>query len=320
VQPAWLDEAKAWITAQLDRLGTSLTGEIEQPHVRWWSTVLRVPTSDGPFYFKAVAATWTFEPALTAMLARLVPHRVPEVLAVDDQRAWFLMRDGGTRLRELMESAADLHRWQELLPLYAELQIELAPHADRLLAIGVPDERLRVLPEHLRRLLDDRPDGLTVEEYERLLASVGDVEALCNELVEYGLAETIQHDDLHDGQIFVQDGRYLFFDWGDSCVSHPFHSLVVILRAIAWKLDLEPGGAELQRLRKAYLEPFGSPDDLVAAAELAYRTGTIARALARHRYVSAREGPIDEEDAGAVAYGLKLFLAGGPIGSWVEPS
>jgi hypothetical protein len=55
----------------------------------------------------------------------------------------------------------------------------------------------------------------------------------------------------------VSDGRYLFFDWGDSCVSHPFHSLTVALRAIAWKLNLPPGGTELQRLRDAYLEPFG---------------------------------------------------------------
>jgi Ser/Thr protein kinase RdoA (MazF antagonist) len=25
---------------------------------------------------------------------------------------------------------------------------------------------------------------------------------------------TLQHDDLHDGNVFVRDGRYLFFDWG----------------------------------------------------------------------------------------------------------
>jgi hypothetical protein len=316
VQRNWLDQAKAWITAQLDPLGASLTGEIEQPHVRWWSTVLRVPTSAGTLYFKAVAPVWAFEPRLNAMLARVVPDRVPEIVAFDDERGWFLMRDAGTRLRELIKSNADLYRWEELLPLYAELQIELAPYALELVALGVPDERLSVLPGHFRQLLDDRPEGLTAEEHERLLESAPEVEALCRELDSYGFPETIQHDDLHDGQIFVREGRYLFFDWGDSCVSHPFHSLVVILRAIAWKLDLEPGGLEVQRLRNAYLEPFGPRKDLVSAAELAYRTGTIARAIAHHRYVSARPDPLDEEDRTNAAYGLKLFLAGGPLGAW----
>ena len=52
----------------------------------------------------------------------------------------------------------------------------------------------------------------------------------CELLAAFGIPETIQHDDLHDGNVFVRDGRNLFFDWGDSCVSHPFHTLVVTLR------------------------------------------------------------------------------------------
>jgi Phosphotransferase enzyme family len=308
----WLAEAHAWIHAH-----AAVTGEIDQPHVRWWSTVLRVPTPDGALYFKAVAPVHRFEAPLTAFLAGLDRGHVPDVVAVDEERGWMLMRDGGVRLRELVNSPSDLHHWERLLPEYAGLQIETAPHAETLLALGVPDERLSVLPRHLRELLAARPSGLTPEEYEQLLEDVPRVEVLCRELAAFGVPETIQHDDLHDGQVFVRDGRYLFFDWGDSCVSHPFHSLTVILRAIAWKLELEPGGRELLRLRDAYLEPFGH---LTQAAELAYRTGTIARALAWHRMVAQRPPElVDEDDDSAAAYGLKLFLAGGPIGTWREP-
>ena len=35
----------------------------------------------------------------------------------------------------------------------------------------------------------------------------------------YGIAETIQHDDLNDGAVYVRDGRYVILDWGDACVS-----------------------------------------------------------------------------------------------------
>ena len=61
------------------------------------------------------------------------------------------MRDGGERLRELVHSAGRPRRWEELLPEYAELQLALAPHVDELLAAGVPDERLAVLPGQLER-------------------------------------------------------------------------------------------------------------------------------------------------------------------------
>jgi hypothetical protein len=38
---------------------------------------------------------------------------------------------------------------------------------------------------------------------------------MCRQLSAVAIPETVQHDDLHDGQVFVRDGRYLFFDWGD---------------------------------------------------------------------------------------------------------
>ena len=324
-RPEWLAETRAWIRERLAGLGIEEAGELEQPHVRWWSTVLRVPTSDGDFYFKALSPLHLFEAALTEALARWTPDRVTELVAVDEGRGWMLMRDGGTRFREVLRGTADLRHWERVLPLYAQLQIDVAPHREELLALGVPDQRLYRLPGDFERLLDERDllltgeEALTADEHERLRALVPDVAAMCERLAAAGLPETLQHDDFHDGNVFVQDGSYRVFDWGDSCVSHPFHTLVVTLRSIAHRLDLEPGAPELVRLRDAYLEPwapFADADSLGVAFEIAYRTGTIARAVAWHRFVSAREDASSEEDASSVPYGLRLFLEGGPIGSW----
>jgi len=311
-QPDWLAQATAWIRERVD-----VTGAIEQPHVRWWSTVLRVPTPDGDLFFKAVAPVHRFEAALTARLAELQPGRVTEVVAVDPGRGWFLMRDAGTRLRELLETKADLHHWERVLPEYARLQLEVAPHTDELLALGVPDERLAVLPRLFQELLATRPPGLTEDEYRQAVEAVPRFEEMRQALAEDGLAETIQHDDLHDGQVFVRDGRYLVFDWGDSCISHPLLSLTVNLRSVAWRLDLEPGGPELRRLRAAYLEPFGRGPEI---ADVAYWAGTIARAIAWKRLVDPREPEfVSESDLEGPAYGIRVFLAGGPIGTWREP-
>jgi hypothetical protein len=304
--PGWLAEAGAWIRERAE-----VTGELDQFHVRWWSTVIRVPTQGEDLYFKAVANGFRFEPPLTAKLFELAPDRVTTVVEVDVEQGWMLMRDAGRRLREVVLNPADLHHWELALPRYAELQLMAAPLADQLLALGVPDARLSVLPDQLRTLLAEPVRGLPPEEHERLLAALPEFEAMCGKLAGYGIPETVQHDDLHDGQVFVRNGRYLFFDWGDSCISHPFHSLTVTLRAAAAKFDLEPGGQELQRLRDAYLEPFG---DFRDAADLAYRTGTVGRALAWDRFVRGGFPHTEPEDDLATAYGLKLFLANGPIG------
>jgi hypothetical protein len=324
-RPEWLAEAQSWIGERLAPRGIEQAGAIEQPHVRWWSTVLRVSTTDGDLYFKALSPAHVFEAGLTEALARWALDRGPQLLAVDTERGWMLMRDAGARLREVLRSPADLARWQRVLPLYAELQRDLARHRDELLGLGVPDRRIATLPANFERLLDESElllsgeEALTTAEHERLRALAPDVARMCEQLAAGGLPETLQHDDLHDGNVFLRDSRYRVLDWGDSCVSHPFHTMVVTLRSVAHRFDLEPGGPELVRLRDAYLEPWTGLADrrsLLDAFEVAYRTGTIARALAWHRYVSAREDGAGGDDAASVPYGLRLFLQGGPIGSW----
>ena len=71
-------------------------------------------------------------------------------------------------------------------------------------------------------------------------------------------------------------------------------------------------------MRDAYLEPFaayGSRAELLDAFAIAYRLGTIARALWWYRAVQAFP-EIEPEESDSVPYGLKLFLEHGPIGTW----
>lgn len=316
--PSFLASAHEWVRSHV-----TVTEAIEQTHVQWWSTVLRVPTSEAPVWFKAVADGAGYEPRLTELLAGLKPHDVPALIAIDTERGWMLMRDGGVRLRD---RGRELDAWETILPAYAELQLATASEVGELLGEGVPDERLDGLVDRLTQLLDDEaflmldePDGLTSAERERLVTQIPDVDVLCHELAGLGIPATIQHDDLHDGNVLVRDDHFRVFDWGDACVSHPLHSLTVLLRATAWKLDLEPGGPELQRMRDAYLEPFtafGTRQELVEAAELAYRTGTIARSLAWYRALATLPPDARAEDLDSTPYGMQRFLERGPIGTW----
>jgi hypothetical protein len=298
---------------QLETVGLEVAGEIEQPHVRPWSTVLRAPTASGPVWFKANVPGLAHEAAVVQTLAARRPDLLPALLAVDLERGWMLQGDGGTRLREIVEGNGDLGVWEQILPLYAELQIDAAADRERLLAAGAPDRRLAVLPGQFEELLaaGQELQSLTADELHRLRDLVPQIETECLELEAHGLPETIQHDDLHDGQVFVQDGRYLFFDWGDACVSHPFHTLVVTLAVLAHRLELEHDAPELGRFRDAYLEPwtrFRPRSELEEAYPLAYRLGVLCRGLTWAMIVGAIPRPLREDEADAVPERMRMLL------------
>ncbi|HEX5860271.1 MAG TPA: phosphotransferase [Nocardioides sp.] len=274
--PAWLAEAHAWIEGRTGHLGLTRAGEIEQPHVYPWSTVLRVPTTRGDLWFKANSAELRHEASLVTLVAERVPERVPPLLASDLERGWMLMPDAGQRLREVIAVERNLHRWLDVLEATAEIQLAMEPDVDALLAAGVPDMRLATLPDRYAQLMD------TLQAEARFRAAHAQVVELCEELAAFGVTETLQHDDLHDGQVFLRNGTHLIMDWGDACISHPFFTLSVALEgAIAWGVDDVESSEDIEPYRRAYLAPYAKryDVDLVSASTVAMRLGWVCRAV-----------------------------------------
>jgi hypothetical protein len=261
-----------WIRAR-----TEPTASIETARERPWSTVLRVPLAEGVVWFKACAPVQGFEPRLTAELASRWPDRVAEVLAYDEERAWLLLADAGATLADVGDRPEP---WLPALPLYAQLQAGEAEHADDHVGYGVPDLRVTMLPGRYEELV--RAD-LPVEpaEVEVLRRFAGRFAELCDELAVYDLPATIQHDDLHTGNLYGEDARPRVLDWGDSSIAHPFFSLVVTFRFLEELGGLSPDDPWFGRLRDAYLEPWGK--GFTDAFALALRLGMFAHAIAWKR-------------------------------------
>jgi Phosphotransferase enzyme family len=277
------------------RSHAGVVGAIERPHPFPWSTVLRVPTRDGVLWFKENIPPLAFEAAVVQLLARRRPDLVVELVAIDREHGWLLMRDAGTRLRDLPSTERD---WEELLPLYAQLQLDVASDVDALVAAGCPDRRLRLLPAQFAQLIEDEADALTTRERALLRAHVPDVEAATAMLAELDVPETIQHDDFHEGNVFVRDGRFRVLDWGDACVSHPFATLRIPFEGIAEDTDWDLG-----RLRDAYLEPFSALaplPELRSAVAAANIVAGATRALKWAPIVAVLERPHRWEDVVAV--------------------
>src|SRR5258708_32431388 len=311
----WYAGATAWIQEQLRVYGYDLRAPIEQIHVRVWSCVLRVPTMTGDLYFKAASPAFAYEPVLTAGLAQLWPAHLPGVLAVDALRHWMLMEDAGTTLRR-SEQARDLSAWAGLLDLFARMQIDSAAHQEQLLALGCPDRRLESLPALFDALLHDRPalligqkEGLNEEEYAKLRDMGQEIKALCPKRAGYGRPEARHHDDFHDGNIMLKEGRYLFFDWAECALAHPFYSLIIVLRFA--KHVLKCNEDDLARLRDAYLAPwtiYAPMAALLPPFELGQRLGLLFRALTWHPTLSSLEESERWAYASSVPWNLRSFL------------
>src|SRR5439155_15736889 len=154
-------------------------------------------------WFKACAPVQAFEPRLTAGLARRWPDRVAEVLGHDEARTWLLLADAGTPLGE---SGNTPENWLTALPRYAELQRGEVAHAAEHLAHGVPDLRLSTLPARYADLLRHELP-IAAGEIDRLRAFAPRFAELCAELAAHGVAETVQHDDLHMANVYACAAR-----------------------------------------------------------------------------------------------------------------
>ena len=318
--PTWQKQAHEWIRAEAQHQAIQLIGEIEQNHAYPWSTVMRAPTQAGTVFFKATAAETIYESALTQKLADWYPDCMPELLAVDTTRGWMLMRDGGEQLRASIRPTQDIKPWEPVITRYAELQIGLTKHISEILALGIPDHRPAALPALYEKLLADEASlmidqekGLTSAEFQQLQKLTPRFKQICADLIAFGIPDSLNHGDFHDGNVLLKNGRLTFFDWGDASVTQPLVSLRTFFVSIeiALKLDDYSFTPEMSQLLKRYLEAwqaYGSKEALLSAYQLSKPVASIAKALAWHQTISRLEGSLRAEYAWIVPEVLREFL------------
>ncbi|MFB7013541.1 MULTISPECIES: aminoglycoside phosphotransferase family protein [unclassified Streptomyces] len=302
-QNEWRDDALGWAERELAAHGLHETGQ-RKVRLRPWSVLVRMPVKEhDAVWFKANPPASAFEAGLTEALARWVPEHVLKPLAVDADRGWSLFPDGGPLFRDVLNrGSAGPRAWEDLLRQYADMQRALCPYAEKIEMLGVPNARLTVLPDVFDKIVDENTvlgltDRRALHELRPRLVD------WCAELAGVGIADSLDHSDLHDGQLFAPEpGRFTFFDWGDAAVSHPFCSLLVPARRACERY----GPQVLPRLRDAYLEPWTraglTTAELRRAVSLAWRLGAIGRACSWGRLFPGTSDSVsaagDAESAG----------------------
>lgn len=315
--PGWFEEATAWIDAQLSTHGLYALSPVEIVRLRPWSALAQVSTNNGIAYFKAPAPPY-YEVGLTQALSIWRPDCTVQLLGVDLDRGWLLSADAGPTLDDASPSTDQLAHWPKLLSLCVELQLEMAAHVPELLAMGVFDRRLAQFPRLYNELMDGHENlriglepGVTLAEYTRLRELRPWVADACAQLASVGLPETLVHEEVHSSNVLLNGDRFIFIDWSEAIVGHPFFMLLVTIRATSARLELAEDGSEMIRLRDAYLEPwtkFATRKTLSDAFALANHLSMANRALSWHHSTGALSQRHKAAYADSIPNWLRDFL------------
>jgi hypothetical protein len=307
----WLAKAQSWITAQLVQRGYELIGPIEQ--VKCWgiSCVLRSRTSSGDVYFKVSAKVPLFadEPRLMEALAAIHPDVLPTPIAIDREQGWMLLPDVGVELRGNSNTTG----WETALRLHAQIQRSFVGQEPTLKAIGCLERRLDRLSEQIELLLDDveelpGPDADALEQFRALAPRL---QTMCRDLASMRVPYTLVHGDLHGGNIALRDGRYVFFDWTDGCIAHPFFDLATMLYEASVTLDEQ----ECRSLRDMYLSQwtdYAPMDHLLEAWRLAQPLGALHQVVSYYYIVKWLEPASKHELVSGIKFWMQQVLQSMP--------
>ncbi|KTD69409.1 MULTISPECIES: aminoglycoside phosphotransferase family protein [Legionella] len=304
-----------WAQNYLNQQGYSIQEPFKPIHNTSWAKVYQITTTKGFFYLKQIPAPFAIEPNLLLYLRSFFPALVPEVVGTNPDLYCFLMSDRGTPLRESLAINFQIELAREALKSYVTIQTGLISQTDSLLALGVPDWRLLNLPDLYLKLLDEsaflKNDGLTTNELHQLSALHPRLVALCQQLSQYAIPETIEHSDFHENNILHQVQHLTIIDWGESVISHPFFSLISFLLGIMRQQQINEQNETYSILRDTYLQhwhAFEPQERLLQAFTLAKRISPIKYCLSFYRLTQCPGWYATERHQGRMTKVLRAFL------------
>jgi phosphotransferase family enzyme len=252
----WLSELRQWAASVREPHRLELRS-FRQLNASPSFSLVRFETNGTPVWLKAVGPPNQREFSITCLLARIVPQKVPILLAVrPDWRAWISEEVDGLSL----DQSRSFHAWRAAAIALSQLQIECIPFGQEIAAAGALDLSNAKLFASvgpffavMRQLMAQQrtipPPILGSKE----LASLEErVKSAVLEIGQLDLPDTIGHLDLNPGNIFLARNGCVFLDWAEGCSGQPFHSMEYLMQHFR-RTDLATREGEIA-LRSAYLD------------------------------------------------------------------
>ena len=193
--------------------------------VKSWnlSCLMRLPTTEGTVWCKAVPRFSEHEGAVLQLLAGVRPNLVPPVLAFTPGLTLLGHVDGVNQWGAGPQVATDM--------VAAFVDLQQAVTVDQLRANRLPDWRSSALLAAIHELSgrNDVRATLVTEEVAALDRLVDELPGRVTALDECEIGPTLVHGDFHPGNWRGDPGRLVLLDWGDSGIGHPLLDMPAFL-------------------------------------------------------------------------------------------
>jgi len=301
-------DARRWVEKTLKQLDYQTTGELVVVDEDYLGDIWCIDTDRGKVYFKATAPFPLFanEACVSYELTHLFKENVADVIAFDKDRSWQLTRDFGETVGN--EQDAEVPELTDIYQLWGGLQCKSVEHLDLLRESGCQARSINNLVEQLYWHIQQPKLAVALNAGGTSL--VGDLhaklEASVKQLKSYSLPNCLVHGDLHDNNVAKKGSSYLFFDWSDACISHPFMEGHIMYRL--------PDSAEKHVLIKRYLAnwcQYLPEDELLQAWKVAEPLCYIHHAVTYASFVLGMPDGFEDSErkcAGSVARYLSLAV------------
>lgn len=295
----WRGEVTSWIRGVLGPEAEALRLRLDQP----WASIGTVKTPDGTFWFKESISCQFAECRVQETLGAIAPRYVDPPIAIDRDRCWMLLPDGGRVVETTCIEPLGVppERLTLMVRDYARLQHLTIGQRSRLVDAGLSE----VLPERVPACLEefadrivvldvDDPLRITEEQREELRVALPAIREAAEILAAGPVPCAFDQGDLVPTNAFLPrpGGAHRFFDLADAAWTHPFCSLVMLAKDYLRRNDPAPTATfdlRPERIRvvlDAYLDEwaeFGSSETLHELMRAALRVGPLLRALAWDR-------------------------------------
>jgi hypothetical protein len=259
-----------WLRAYCSAHHRELIGTVEIVKERPWATVITANTSRGRVFAKANCHGLCAEGPLLHLLAEWVPEAVIGPLAIDGERGFVLVPDGGPTIFAT-NRVEDITVWAPVLANLAAAQRATMSHVGRvdlLLEVGVPDFRPHLVAERLE-LLGSEP--LLGQYARRIAAVVPGISTAAAQLDADSIGWSVSHGDLQPNNMLAPPTSKPF-DWGDAVVAHPFCTLT----SLRWSIDNDDLYVRLRHEYLTHWADVANLRELVRVAHLAELVGCVA--------------------------------------------
>lgn len=262
----WYNNTEKWIRDNLQK--TILN--IEQIKGAWsWSSILKINTIEETLYFKADYKKLPHEVDTIRELNKLYKYNFPSVVISDYSNNWMVMKDFG----DLYLEKLDFNHYVKAVKKYAEIQIKSVGEIERFKKINCRYISLNLFTLYLEQLVDDKilligPYKLTNYDLEQFKKAIPCVIELCKKLDLGRIPYTINNEDFRDQNVVLYENDFIYFDWSNTTITHPFFSFTYFLNRINIKKnhigkEMFKGSVEkvLLKLTEEYLKMWVNFDE-----------------------------------------------------------